>query len=230
MIDFTLLQTRLDELISSDEFIKIAKEGNFTKENIQVINCPDYFVTLHDCKGLKPIYINDNQKKFYGFENNFFKNTDYLYYFTTVHPSKITSLVESLIHIRNGRDGYLNLDFRLKNNKGKYEYFIGSTKVFFINDEAVYALSVLQKSEKISPQKSKMLSGFSNITPREREITSLFVSGAQTKEIAEQLHLSEHTVKTHIKSIYKKFGVNNARELGMITDFLKFSDNTSSEN
>ncbi len=229
MIDFTNVQARLDELISMEEFAEVVQKGIFTKESLEIINCKDYFITLHDCKRLKPLYINDNQRDFYGFKNNIFRDIDYLYYFTTVHPSKIVSLVDSLIHIRTGRKDYLNLDFRLKNNNGKFEYFIGSTKVFFINNEVAYALSVLEKADDKSTKKSKELSGFAKITSREREIITFFISGMQTKEIAEQLFLSEHTVKTHIKSIYKKFKVNNIRELLAIADFLKLSDSPDSQ-
>lgn len=224
MPEFNNVQKRLDELLSLEEFVDMAVNKNFTTENLEIINCKDFFVTLHDCKGLRPIYINDNQRDYYGFKNNTFKNSDYFYYFTTVHPSKITSLADSLIHIKSGKKGYLNLDFLLKNGNGKFEYFIGSTKVFFIDDEPVYALSVLEKSEKKSTKKSNRLSGFSKITSREREIITLYINGIQSKEIAEQLFLSEHTVKTHIKSIYKKFGVNNVRELIAITDFLKLNE------
>ena len=225
-MDFTNIQARLEELISSEEFIDVARKGIFTNEKLEIINCKKYFVTLHDCKKLRPIYINDNQKNYLGFQNNLFRGIDYSYYFTTVHPSKIVSLVDSLIHISSGKPDFLNSDYRLKNSLGKYEYFIGSTKVFFINDKSTYALSVLKKTQDKALKKSKKLSGFSKITSREREIITLFISGMQTKEIAAHLFLSEHTIKSHIKSIYKKFGVNNIRELFAITDFLKLDDPT----
>jgi len=47
----------------------------------------------------------------------------------------------------------------------------------------------------------------SDLTDREREIIQLLTTGAKNREIAEQLFVSTHTVKTHIYHIYKKIKV-----------------------
>lgn len=51
------------------------------------------------------------------------------------------------------------------------------------------------------------------LTPREREILTLLFKGDTNKILAEQLFISENTLKTHLKNIYKKLGVSNKREL-----------------
>jgi len=51
------------------------------------------------------------------------------------------------------------------------------------------------------------------LTPREVEILSLTASGFSEKQIADQLFLSIHTIKTHRKNMVKKAGVKNAAEL-----------------
>lgn len=51
------------------------------------------------------------------------------------------------------------------------------------------------------------------ITAREGEVLTLIVKGKSYSEIAEQLHISLPTVKTHISRAYKKMNVNNKIEL-----------------
>ena len=47
---------------------------------------------------------------------------------------------------------------------------------------------------------------------RERDVLTLMASGATNPEIAEQLHLSKHTVKEHTSAVYRKLGVRNRTE------------------
>jgi DNA-binding NarL/FixJ family response regulator len=54
-----------------------------------------------------------------------------------------------------------------------------------------------------------------SISEREAEILQLVAQGLTTKQIAEQLHLSFHTVMTHRKNMMAKLGLNNTA--GLIT-------------
>ncbi|MFW8589929.1 response regulator transcription factor [Glaciecola sp. 2405UD65-10] len=51
------------------------------------------------------------------------------------------------------------------------------------------------------------------LTKRERTIVSLIAQGARNIEIAEQLHISVNTVKTHVYSIFRKTHCRNRVEL-----------------
>lgn len=47
------------------------------------------------------------------------------------------------------------------------------------------------------------------LTQREKEILNLLIEGQSNHTIAKNLFISIHTVKAHIESIYRKFGVHN---------------------
>lgn len=53
----------------------------------------------------------------------------------------------------------------------------------------------------------------SELTQREREITAALVDGASYSAISECLNISIHTVRQHIRSIYKKLHVNSKAEV-----------------
>ena len=53
------------------------------------------------------------------------------------------------------------------------------------------------------------------LTPREREIVALIVTGATNKDIAWQLGLNEQTVKNHLRKIFDKLHVANRVELAL---------------
>jgi PAS domain S-box-containing protein len=47
------------------------------------------------------------------------------------------------------------------------------------------------------------------ITIRERQILDLLVDGMSNLQIADRLHVSQHTVASHLKNLYPKLGVNS---------------------
>ncbi len=54
---------------------------------------------------------------------------------------------------------------------------------------------------------------FRNLSPRESQVATLLLQGKTYKKIADELYISENTVKTHIKNIYSKYEVRSRGEL-----------------
>lgn len=52
-----------------------------------------------------------------------------------------------------------------------------------------------------------------SLTNRERSVAELTVKGKSNKDIADQLLMSERTVKAHLSSIYQKLSIKNRTEL-----------------
>jgi DNA-binding NarL/FixJ family response regulator len=50
------------------------------------------------------------------------------------------------------------------------------------------------------------------LTPREREVLSCLAEGAGRREVAERLHLSANTVRTHLQNLMAKLGVHTTLE------------------
>ena len=48
-----------------------------------------------------------------------------------------------------------------------------------------------------------------NITRREKQILHLLVKGLTNQEIGERIHVSEHTIRSHLYNVYKKIAVRN---------------------
>jgi PAS domain S-box-containing protein len=53
----------------------------------------------------------------------------------------------------------------------------------------------------------------SDLSPRESEVLSHLIGGSRVPWIAQQLQISQHTVRNHLKSIYRKAGVKGQSEL-----------------
>lgn len=51
------------------------------------------------------------------------------------------------------------------------------------------------------------------LTQRESELLSLMIEGRTNTDIAQELFISENTVKTHIKHVYQKLGIRSREEL-----------------
>jgi DNA-binding NarL/FixJ family response regulator len=54
------------------------------------------------------------------------------------------------------------------------------------------------------------------LTPREMDVLRMLADGLSNKEVALQLHISEHTVKYHLSSVFGKLGVSSRTEAVMV--------------
>ena len=63
--------------------------------------------------------------------------------------------------------------------------------------------------------KQHKTNGTPKLTPREESVVRLVIQGRVNREIAEELQLSEHTIKNYLFRIFDKLGVSNRVELAL---------------
>ncbi len=78
-----------------------------------------------------------------------------------------------------------------------------------VNGKSVQESAVVaSRADALAASRSEM----ATLTTREVQILDLLCKGTQNKIIADRLHLSENTVKVHVRNIYKKMNVRNRTE------------------
>ncbi len=63
---------------------------------------------------------------------------------------------------------------------------------------------------------TRPISGWSSLTPTEREVVGLVVEGLTNPEIGQRLFMGRSTVKTHLSHIYAKVGISNRAGLAAL--------------
>ena len=84
--------------------------------------------------------------------------------------------------------------------------------VSLLKDHA-YLTLLSEMPDKDQEQMMREFTYLGRLTEREGEIAALLIKGKTYRMIAGELHVSENTVKTHVKNIYSKAGVQSRTEL-----------------
>jgi DNA-binding CsgD family transcriptional regulator len=59
----------------------------------------------------------------------------------------------------------------------------------------------------------RAITGWDSLTDSELKVVNLIAQGVTNRDVAEQLHLSLHTVKTHVHNAFAKLGINSRAQL-----------------
>jgi len=72
---------------------------------------------------------------------------------------------------------------------------------------------LLEEFTRLAPIRVVNANGMRLLTKREEDVVRLLAEGLQNREIAQELNLSEHTIKNYLFHIYDKLGVSSRVEL-----------------
>jgi DNA-binding NarL/FixJ family response regulator len=78
------------------------------------------------------------------------------------------------------------------------------------------AVRLAAKGQALAAQPSRsatLLDDFFSLTPREREVFGYLRRGRGSAQIAHELHISEQTVRSHVKKVYRKLRVRTRTQL-----------------
>ena len=104
--------------------------------------------------------------------------------------------------------GYITFIFNEKNKKDLIK--IKEVKDFF---EIIIQPLYDYKSRQLFSKCARIDKHFSLLTYKEKRIIRKVLKGKTYVEIAETMHISINTIKTHIKNIFYKYNVNSKIEL-----------------
>jgi two-component system, NarL family, response regulator len=102
--------------------------------------------------------------------------------------------------LRAGAKGYLLKD-------ATFDEIVGCVRDVHAGKTSVPAAVATKLAERV---------GSPELTAREVEVLALLADGRSNKEIAAHLHVSEETVKTHVKHVLEKLGVVDRTQAAMV--------------
>ncbi|MDN3668531.1 LuxR C-terminal-related transcriptional regulator [Echinicola jeungdonensis] len=211
-----MIHRRLDQLIGELKQKRIIYKDQLDYEELaDHCNQVNDLITLHDIGNYRPIFINEVTRKFYGFNHQFLRGMDYLYYLKTIHPSYYPTLFRSLTFFNKNQKGFLDLTYKLKAADGSWKIMVGSTKTITRtkDNQPLHALTLMLPEEGVDQFPQSPMLKLESLTKRELEIFSLLTEGQSVANISEELFISEETVKKHKKNIFQKLDCNKTQEL-----------------
>jgi DNA-binding NarL/FixJ family response regulator len=87
---------------------------------------------------------------------------------------------------------------------------------------------VVQQLSRLHEESGRQEEALEVLTPREREVFALASRGLKNAEIADELFLSEKTIKTHLRNIYNKLNLASKAELRLFAVKMGLSAQTRS--
>ncbi|RDK87096.1 helix-turn-helix domain-containing protein [Marinirhabdus gelatinilytica] len=136
----------------------------------------------------------------------------------TIHPP-LSERIHYKVHQKNKPSIVSFVESFISKNSRELLVTLPEEKVRYIHQD----LAALKKLEKMVhlyenletdlEKKGVNTKLLTTLTHQEKKIITLIAEGSQSKEIADTLFISKHTVQTHRKNIYRKLNVTSVADL-----------------
>ncbi len=210
-----------------DFLVEIEKQSYVSNETLDKISeiIPGGWLHLNNTENIGLIYMSP------AMENDFQTTTEEVlkigvkFLYDRIHMESSSRVVPKLLDLIASNDYSKVTSFfqYIKLPDKDYQWFITNTKLFKPRDCLISFTNPLGCLQDFDKGFADILDDnvyirnnieiYSQISKREKEIIRLLVKGNAIKEIADQLNISEFTVKTHRQNIYKKLNICSVTEL-----------------
>ncbi len=123
---------------------------------------------------------------------------------------------EILDFVKAGVDGFLLKDVTVQDMYSSIRSVMNGDKILpaYLTD-SLFTQIVEQSVVELSDPKKVM--GALRMTRREKEVTACIAEGLSNKEIAQKLHISDYTVKSHVHNILEKLTLHSRLQIANFT-------------
>ena len=126
--------------------------------------------------------------------------------------SPMPGRAESSAMIRAGAQGYCH--WGTPADRLKEIALVIEHDGYWLPKDMVRRLAVMTR--RVGPAKANPEQDPAQLTERERSVAELVAQGANNHEIADRLHMSERTVKSHLSSIFQQLKVRDRVQLALV--------------
>jgi DNA-binding CsgD family transcriptional regulator len=223
----------------NDGFHHIKRSDPFIEEMEAMLKPARQFFFIGDLIQLKIIFTSGGSRELFGIEP---EQVDPSTFYTRTHPdillrhnvarTKLFNLGQELF-ISKEPYRILSSNLNFLDASGNYSEFLVQCYLFYSESiyRTVYLLQVVTDIEEMNPIKYgyhfylgsdkshfrypdlKLLNEGNVFSKREYDILSLLAEGKNSRQIADALFLSIHTVNTHRRNMLKKSGKSTTHEL-----------------
>lgn len=182
---------------------------------------------IHDLNKLRHVWMNRNYEKILGYTCEEIQKMGPEWAMDNYHPDDRYIIRDRIDHCMRGEDGSYCSIYRVRHKKGHWVWLYSNVTVFNRdgNNKPRYLLGMaidfteslrtMTQVEELVRENKRLKNELvvKCLSEREREVLGLIAQGKRSKEIAESLHISPHTVNNHRKKIMKKTEMSNSAEL-----------------
>ena len=183
-------------------------------------------ITIYMIEENKFLYCNKVFKTLLGFNPNGLIEKGWEFWFSLVHPCDVSRIKEKIFTFFKtplARD-VISMQYHITNFKGEKIYIKHEILIYKLKKRILalnYFFDVSEKEEiercvKINGGhrgRKKIKNELDQISSREEEVLKLIANGYSSKQIADELFISNHTAVSHRKHLIKKFRVKNTAQL-----------------